>query len=41
VLRGLRRAHGTARRGAPPLWTPNIERIIDTTYTVPDRALGC
>jgi len=40
VLRGLRREHGTTRRGAPPLWTSDVERIIDTTYTVPDRTLG-
>lgn len=40
VLRGLRREHGTARRGAPPLWTSDVERIIDVTYAVPDRGWG-
>lgn len=40
VLRGLRRQHGTHRRGAPPLWTSDIERIIATTLTVPDRTRG-
>jgi len=37
VLRGLRRQHGTARRGAPPLWTSDLERIVETSYMVPDR----
>jgi integrase len=40
VLRGLRRQHGTPRRGAPPLWTSDIERLIATTRTVPDRTWG-
>lgn len=40
VLRGLRRQHGVARRGAPPLWTSDIERVIAATLTVPDRAWG-
>ncbi len=40
VLRGLRRAHGAPRRGAPPLWTSDVERIIDVTYVVPDRNWG-
>jgi integrase len=40
VLRGLRRRHGTHRRGAPPLWTSDIERIIATTLTVPDHTWG-
>ncbi len=40
VLRGLRRQHGTRRRGAPPLWTSDIERIIATTRAVPDRTWG-
>lgn len=38
VLRGLRRQHGTAKRGAPPLWTSDIERIIAETRTVPSPA---
>ncbi|MGI8681416.1 MAG: site-specific integrase [Mycobacteriales bacterium] len=40
VLRGLRREHGTAHRGAPPLWTSDVERIIDTTYTLNDQTYG-
>jgi len=40
VLRGLRRARGAPRRGAPPLWTSDVERIIDVTYVVPDRNWG-
>jgi len=48
VLRGLRRSHGTAKRGAPPLWTSDLERIVDVTFighggrspaAVRDRAL--
>ena len=40
VLRGLRRQHGVARRGAPPLWTSDIERIIAATLTVPSPVWG-
>jgi integrase len=40
VLRGLRRKHGSARTGAPPLWTSDIERIVDATYAVADPAHG-
>lgn len=40
VLRGLRREHGSARTGAPPLWTSDIERIVDATYAVEDSAHG-
>lgn len=40
VLRGLRRQHGTTRRGAPPLWTSDVERIIATTLALPDRTWG-
>jgi integrase len=40
VLRGLRREHGNARTGAPPLWTSDIERIVDATYAVADQAHG-
>jgi integrase len=40
VLRGLRRRHGTHRRGAPPLWTSDVERIVATTLAVPDRTWG-
>jgi len=40
VLRGLRREHGTARRGAPPLWTSDVERITAATDTVPSRTFG-
>ena len=35
VLRGLRRQHGTAKKGAPPLWTSDVERIVAATLTVP------
>ena len=38
VLRGLRRQHGTPRRGAPPLWTSDVERIIAATHSVPSPA---
>ncbi len=38
VLRGLRRQHGTAKRGAPPLWTSDIERIVAATLAVPSPA---
>lgn len=48
VLRGLRRSLGTAKRGAPPLWTSDLERIVDASSSgaagrspaaVRDRAL--
>ncbi len=35
VLRGLRRQHGSAKQGAPPLWTSDVERIIAATRAVP------
>ena len=35
VLRGLRRRHGTAKQGAPPLWTSDVERIVAATWTIP------
>ncbi len=34
VLHGLRRQHGAGRRGAPPLWTSDVERMIAATHTV-------
>lgn len=37
VLRGLRRQHGNARNGAPPLWTSDVERIIAATHTAADQ----
>jgi hypothetical protein len=40
VLRGLRREHGTNQRGAPPLWTSHVERILAATHTVPNRTWG-
>jgi integrase len=40
VLRGLRRQHGTTGRGAPPLWTSDIERLIAATHVVPNRSWG-
>ncbi len=40
VLRGLRREHGTAKRGAPPLWTSDVERIVTTTQTVLNTGWG-
>jgi integrase len=40
VLRGLRREHGSARTGAPPLWTSDIERIVAATYAVDDSVHG-
>ena len=40
VLRGLRRDRGTTQRGAPPLWTSDVERILDATHTVPNRTWG-
>jgi len=40
VLRGLRREHGTAKRGAPPLWTSDVERIIAVSRTVPSLLWG-
>src|SRR3954453_22732738 len=36
VLRGLRRERGTTQRGAPPLWTSDVERILDATHSVPN-----
>ena len=40
VLRGLRRERGTTQRGAPPLWTSDVERILDATHSVPNRTWG-
>src|SRR3954453_20011914 len=40
VLRGLRRKQTTAPRGAPPLWTSDVERILAATPTVPNRTWG-
>ncbi len=40
VLRGLRREHGTAKRGAPPLWTSDVERIVTATLAVPHPVYG-
>lgn len=38
VLRGLRRQLGVAKRGAPPLWTSDIERIVTATTSVSSPA---
>jgi integrase len=40
VLRGLRRERGTTQRGAPPLWTSDVERILAATHSVPSRTWG-
>jgi hypothetical protein len=40
VLRGLRRDRGTTQRGAPPLWTSDVERILAATHTVPNPTWG-
>ena len=40
VLHGLRREPGTTQRGAPPLWTSDVERILAATYTVPNQTWG-
>ena len=40
VLRGLRRERGTTQRGAPPLWTSDVERILAATHTVPNPTWG-
>jgi integrase len=40
VLRGLRREHGTVKRGAPPLWTSDVERIVAVSQGVPDVRWG-
>jgi len=31
----LRRQHGAAKKGAPPLWTSDLERIVAATLLVP------
>lgn len=38
VLRGLRRQHGTSKRGAPPLWTSDVERMATAASAVPSPA---
>jgi len=40
VLRGLRREHGTAKRGAPPLWTSDLERIVAVSLAEPSPEWG-
>lgn len=40
MLRGLRRERSATQRGAPPLWTSDVERILHSTHTVPNGTWG-
>jgi len=40
VLRGLRRQYGTAKRGAPPLWTSDLEQIVAASLVAPSPEWG-